>query len=752
MKSDFVHLHVHSDYSLLDGACRINDLVDKTKALNMKSLALTDHGNMFGAIGFYEYARQSGIKPILGFESYVAQESRFTKEAGKDGKQSIYHLTLLAENNEGYRNLLKLASSAYLEGFYYKPRIDKELLNEYSKGIIGLSGCMKSEINQNLLNNDYDKALNAAAQYKDIFGTDNFYLELQNNKIERQDELVNMAVRISQELGLKTVATNDIHYMEPDDYYAHDALLCINTGKSINDTKRMRMSTNEFYFKSQEQMEEIFKDMPEALMNTSLISDRCCVELDLDTMHLPRFHPKKDSICYKPGMTNKQLLRELCKHGALEIYKKLDDVINERLDHELSVIEKTNFVDYFLIVWDFIDFAKKEHIPAIARGSGAGSLVAFLLGITNIDPIKYDLLFERFLNSERLSMPDLDIDFCAEGRDKIIQYVRNRYGGDNNVAQIITFGTMKAKAVVRDVGRVMDIPLPVVNKVAKLIPPTLGITLEEALAQEPELRSMRDNEKQIQELFNISSKLEGLRRHASTHAAGVVVSDEPLTNYIPLAKNKDVVITQYDGETLVEKIGLLKADFLGVRKFTVIDKARQLIKATTGKEIDIDKIPMDDKKTYELLSRGDVKGVFQVETSRGFRDLLIKLKPDKFEYILPLVALYRPGPLQSGMVDTFINCRHGREEVSYLHPKLEPLLKETYGLMVYQEQVMRIANRLGGFTLNEADNLRKAMGKKKPEVMAKFKNQFIEGSVKNDIPKRIAKKIFELMEHFAGYG
>ena len=426
MKNDFVHLHVHSDYSLLDGACRINDLVDKTKALNMKSLALTDHGNMFGAIGFYECARQNGIKPILGFESYVAQESRFTKEAGKDGKQRIYHLTLLAENNEGYRNLLKLTSSAYLEGFYYKPRIDKELLNEYSKGIICLSGCMKSEINQNLFNNNYDRALNAASQYKDIFGKDNFYLELQDNKIERQDELVNMAVRISQELGLKTVATNDIHYMEPDDYFAHDALLCINTGKSINDTKRMRMSTNEFYFKSQEQMEEIFRDMPDALMNTSLISDRCCVELDLNKMHLPRFHPKEDSICYKPGMTNKQLLRELCKHGALEIYKKPDDVINERLDHELSVIEETNFVDYFLIVWDFIDFARKEHIPAIARGSGAGSLVAYVLGITNIDPVKYDLLFERFLNAERLSMPDLDIDFCAEGRDKVIQYVRKQ--------------------------------------------------------------------------------------------------------------------------------------------------------------------------------------------------------------------------------------------------------------------------------------------------------------------------------------
>ena len=749
MKNNFVHLHVHSDFSLLDGACRVNDLIDKTKSLNMKSVALTDHGNMFGAIGFYEYARQNDINPILGFESYVAQGSRLTKEGGK---QKIYHLTLLAENNEGYRNLLKLASSSYLEGFYYKPRIDKELLNENSKGIICLSGCMQSEINQNLLNNDYKKALSAASQYKDIFGSDNFYLELQNNKIERQEELVNTALKIGQDLGLKTVATNDIHYMEPEDYYAHDALLCINTGKSIHDVNRMRLSTNEFYFKSQEQMEKTFGDLPEAIMNTSLIADRCRVELNLNTMHLPKFHPKEDSPCYKPGMTNEQHLRKLCEHGALGLYKKIDKVISDRLDHELSVIEETKFVDYFLIVWDFIDFAKKEQIPAIARGSGAGSLVAYLLGISNIDPIKYDLLFERFLNSERLSMPDLDIDFCADGRDKVIQYVRKRYGGDNNVAQIITFGTMKAKAVVRDVGRVMDIPLPTVDKVAKLIPPTLGITLKDALEQEPELKTMYDNEQQIQDLFNISTKLEGLRRHASTHAAGVVVSDEPLTNYIPLAKNKDIVITQFDGETLVEKIGLLKADFLGVRKFSVIDKARQLIKSTTGTVIDIDKLPIDDKKTYELLSRGDVKGVFQVETSRGFRDLLMKLKPDKFEDVLPLVALYRPGPLGSGMVDTFINCRHGREAVKYLHPKLEPLLKETYGLIVYQEQVMRIANRLGGFTLNEADNLRKAMGKKKPEVMAKFKAQLLKGAKENEIPKNVAEKIFELMEYFAGYG
>ncbi|KKM74914.1 hypothetical protein LCGC14_1395580, partial [marine sediment metagenome] len=577
MRNDFVHLHVHSEYSLLDGACRISELVSRAKALKMKSMALTDHGNMFGAIKFYECAREKGIKPILGFEAYVAQESRFKKEGGQE---RIYHLTLLAENNEGYKNLLKLTTSSYLEGFYYKPRVDKEILNEYSKGIICLSGCMKSEINQNLLNNDYDKALKSASRYKDIFGTNNFFMELQDNKIERQDELVNTAIRISQDLGLETVVTNDVHYMKPDDFFAHDALLCINTGKSLQDTKRMRFATNEFYFKSQKQMEEIFKDMPEALMNTSLISDRCDVELNLNEMHLPRFHPKKDSICYKPGITNSQFLRELCRHGALKIYKMIDKVIKERLEHELEVIEETNFVDYFLIVWDFIDFARKNHIPAVARGSGAGSLVAYVLGITNIDPIKYDLLFERFLNSERLSMPDLDIDFCAEGRDRVIQYVRNRYGGDKNVAQIVTFGTMKAKAVVRDVGRVMDIPLPVVDKVAKLIPSTLGITLQEALEQEPELRSMHENEKQIQELFNISSKLEGLRRHASTHAAGVVISDEPLTNYIPLAKNRDVVITQFDDVTLVEKIGLLKADFLGVRKLTVIDKAIKLIKST----------------------------------------------------------------------------------------------------------------------------------------------------------------------------
>ena len=575
MKSDFVHLHVHSEYSLLDGACRINDLVGRAKALNMDSLALTDHGNMFGAIRFYECAKENGIKPIIGFESYVAPKSRLTKEGGKE---HIYHLTLLAENNDGYKNLLKLATSSYLEGFYYKPRVDKEILNEYSKGIICLSGCMKSEMNQYLLKGKYENARESASQYKDIFGVDNFYIELQNNKIERQDELVNMSMKIGSELGLKSVVTNDIHYMDPEDSHAHEILMCINTGKLLQDTNRMHFDTDEFYFKSKDQMEENFRDVPEALTNTSRIADRCCVELNLNEMHLPRFTPNKESSFYKPGIENKQFLREVCRHGALRIFGKIDKAIEDRLDYELKVIEECGFVDYFLIVWDFIDYARKCHIPATGRGSGAGSLVAFVLGITNIDPLKYDLLFERFLNSERLSMPDLDIDFCAEGREKVIQYVRERYGGDDNVAQIITFGRMKAKAAIRDVGRVMNIPLSVVDKVAKLIPPTLGITLKEAMEQEPELKALYENEKPLKEMFDISIKLEGLCRHASTHAAGVVISDEPLTNYLPLSKNGDVVITQYDDVTLVEKIGLLKADFLGVRKLTVIDKTIKLIK------------------------------------------------------------------------------------------------------------------------------------------------------------------------------
>ncbi|MCR4321269.1 MAG: DNA polymerase III subunit alpha [Candidatus Brocadiaceae bacterium] len=741
---NFVHLHVHSEYSLLDGACKISDLVEKAVQLKMSALALTDHGNMFGAIEFYEAAKSRGIKPILGYEAYVAQRSRFDKES-KNGKETLGHITLLAENNEGYRNLLKLTTNAYLEGFYYKPRIDKALLKTLSKGIICMSGCMTSEINRYLTNNRPEEAISVAKEYRDIFGPDHFYLEIQNNKLEQQASLVLGAVEIGKKLGIPLVATNDIHYMNMDDATAHDALLCIHTGKHLSDVQRLRFGTNEFYFKNPQEMYMIFQNLPEAIENTVKIANRCNVEMTFGKLHLPKFTPPQ-------GMTNNAYLRKLCDEGATQKYGSITQNIRERLDYELEVIESTGFVDYFLIVWDFIHFAIEQRIPATGRGSGAGSLVAYVLKITNIDPLENDLLFERFLNAERISMPDLDIDFCAEGREKVIQYVRKKYGGDNNVAQIITFGTMKAKAVIRDVGRVMNIPLSEVDKVAKLIPNTINITLKQALEQEPALKALYDNEKHIHELFDISKKLEGLCRHASVHAAGIVISDEPLTEYVPLAKSGDVVTTQFYDEILVDKIGLLKADFLGVRKLTVIDKALKLIHVTTGNDIDLTKIPMDDKKTYELLSRGDVKGVFQVETSRGFKELLKKLKPDKFADILPLVALYRPGPLQSGMVDSFINRRHGREEVAYLHPSLGPILKETYGVILYQEQVMRIANRLAGFTLNQADNLRKAMGKKKPEIMAKFKDQFMSGSVANGIPKEIAQNIFELMEYFAGYG
>lgn len=745
MKNDnFIHLHVHSEYSLLDGACKIGDLIDRAVQLKMPALALTDHGNMFGAVEFYEVARSKGIKPILGYEAYVAQGSRFDKES-KNGKETISHITLLAENNEGYRNLLKLTTSAYLEGFYYKPRIDKAILKAHASGLICLSGCMTSEINRYLVHNRREEATLVAKEYMDIFGPERFYLEIQNNGIEQQAKLVSEAAEIGKELGIPLVATNDIHYMNMDDATAHDALLCINTGKHLADVQRMRFGTNEFYFKNFQEMYAVFQHIPEAIENTVKIADRCNVEMSFGKMHLPKFTAPN-------GMTNNAYLRKLCEEGAVQKYGSVTQNVRERLDYELAVIENTGFVDYFLIVWDFIRFAIHHRIPATGRGSGAGSLVAYVLNITNIDPLENDLLFERFLNAERISMPDLDIDFCAEGREKVIQYVREKYGGNSNVAQIITFGTMKAKAVIRDVGRVMNIPLSEVDKVAKLIPNTLNITLKEAMEQEPALKALYENEKHIHELFDISKKLEGLCRHASVHAAGIVISDEPLTEYVPLAKNGDVVTTQFYDEILVDKIGLLKADFLGVRKLTVIDKALKLIRETTGEDIDLAKIPMDDRKTYELLSRGDVKGVFQVETSRGFKELLKKLKPDAFSDILPLVALYRPGPLQSGMVDSFINRKHGREEVAYLHPSLEPILKETYGVILYQEQVMRIANRLAGFSLNQADNLRKAMGKKKPEIMAKFKDQFINGSVANGIPKETAISIFELMEYFAGYG
>jgi DNA polymerase-3 subunit alpha len=740
---DFAHLHVHSEYSLLDGACRTVELIKRAKELGMGALALTDHGNLYGVIEFYTKAKEGGVRPILGYETYVAPTSRLNRDPGQ--KETLYHLTLLAKDITGYQNLLKLSTAAYLEGFYYKPRVDKELLSQYSQGLIALSGCMKSELNFNLNKGLKDEALRTASTYREIFGKENFYIELQDNAIPAQKGLVQGAVEIGRRLDIPLVATNDVHYLAREDAEAHDILLCINTGKPVDDPDRLRFATQEFYFKSPVEMYSLFREIPEALTNTIAIAQRCNLELTFGKLHLPKFHPPE-------GKTNSQFLRELCERGAREEYGELNETIQKRLEHELKAIEQMGLVDYFLIVWDFVNFAHRNGILTSGRGSGAGSLVAYTLKITNVDPLRYDLLFERFLNSERVTMPDLDVDFCAEGREKVIEYARQKYGGDQHVAQIITFGTMKAKAVVRDVGRVLGLPLAEVDKVAKLIPFTPGIILAQALEQTPELASLYKGDQRMKRLFDISSKLEGLCRHASVHAAGVVIADEPLTHYVPLAKNGDVVTTQYDDVTLVEQIGLLKADFLGVRKFTVIDKTLKLIKETTGKDVDLSQIPLNDKATYQLLSRGDVQGVFQVETSRGIKELLKRLQPEEFTDIINLIALYRPGPLQSGMVDSFIECRHGKARPTYLHPSLEPLLKETYGIILYQEQVMRIANVLGGFTLNQADNLRKAMGKKKPEVMARYRDQFIQGTIKNNIPERTAQEIFSLMEHFAGYG
>ncbi len=740
---EFAHLHVHSEYSLLDGACRIAQLIKRAKELGMGAIALSDHGNLYGAIEFYTSAREAGVKPVLGYETYVAPTDRFKKDPNQ--KETLYHLTLLAKDAVGYQNLLKLSTAAYLEGFYYKPRVDKNLLSQHAQGLIALSGCMKSEVNYHLGRGLKKEALNAAATYREIFGKENFYLEVQDNGIPAQKDLIQGAVEIGKQLGIPLAATNDTHYLSKEDAEAHDILLCINTGKTVDDPERMRFATQEFYLKSPQEMYHLFSEIPEALANTAVIAQRCNLELTLGKIHLPKYRSPE-------GKSNAQFLRELCERGAKEAYGEITTPIRQRLDNELRIIEETGFVDYFLIVWDFVNFAHQNGILTSGRGSGAGSLVAYTLKITNVDPLKYDLLFERFLNAERVTMPDLDIDFCAEGREKVIEFARRTYGGDQHVAQIITFGTMKAKAVVRDVGRALGIPLAEVDKVAKLIPFNPNITLAQALEQEPELATLYKNDQRINRLFNISNRLEGLCRHASVHAAGVVISDEPLTNYAPLAKNGDVVTTQFDDVTLVEQIGLLKADFLGVRKLTVIDKTLHLIKETTGKELNLMEMPLDDKATYQLLSSGNVKGVFQVETSKGIQELLKRLQPREFLDIINLIALYRPGPLQSGMVDSFIECRHGREKPTYLHPSLEPLLKETYGIILYQEQVMRIANVLGGFSLNQADTLRKAMGKKKPEVMAKYRNQFVQGAVKSGIPLEKAQEIFSLMEHFAGYG
>lgn len=742
--ADFVHLHIHTQYSLLDGACRIPHLLALAKQYNMDSLAITDHGNMFGAINFYQEAQKAGIKPIIGCEVYIAPESRFEKSLrGID--EASYHLVLLARDEQGYRNLMKLVSIGYLEGFYYRPRIDKDALSKYSNGLIGMSACLKGEIPSLLSQNRFNDALKACDDFIQILGRENFYLELQENGIKEQAQVNRGLVKVSEELSLGLVATCDVHYLYQQDAVAHDALLCIQTQAMLDDPKRMRFGSSEFYFRSAEQMHELFKEIPQALKNSLEISWRCNLELDFSQIHLPRYQPPDNK-------SQEDFLLELCREGIKKRFNAIpDDIYALRLEHELKIIKEMAFTSYFLIVWDFIHYAKENHIPTgPGRGSAAGSLVSYLLEITDIDPIKYQLLFERFLNPERKELPDIDIDFCYARRPEVINYVTKKYGQEN-VAQIITFGTMQARAVIRDVGRVMGMSYADVDRIAKMIPPEPNINLKDALEAENDLSQLYESDDQVKKLIEIALSLEGLLRHASVHAAGVVISDSSLTDYMPLFKSGDDQITTGFSMDALGKIGLLKVDFLGLRTLTVIQQTIDLIQKRRDKAINIEEINLSDEKTFKLLCSAQTMGIFQLESS-GMRDLLRKLEPEYFEDLIALLALYRPGPIGSGMLDDFIRRRHGKIAVRYDHEKLEPILKTTHGIIVYQEQVMQIVSELGGLSLTSADRLRRAMSKKIPEVMDQERKNFISGCKENNISESTANKIFGLIEFFSGYG
>ena len=744
--SNFVHLHTHSQYSLLDGACRLDDVIKMAKEYKMPALAITDHGNMFGAIEFYIKATKAGIKPIIGCETYVAAGSRFDKKPSNQYPDGGFHLVLLVKNETGYKNLIKLTSAGFLEGFYHRPRIDKELLRQHSEGLIASSACLKGEINWLLLNGKTEEAVATAREYQEIFGEGNFYLELQNHGLEKEELLIPKIDAIARETGIPLVVTNDCHYLRQQDAEAHDALLCIQTGKMVSDTNRMRYNSDQIYFKSPKEMENLFGDFKPALENTVNIAESCHLELELGKLKLPRFPIPK------PFVDPDVYLRHLCEKGLKERYGQLNDEINQRLEYELGIIKQMGYAGYFLIVKDFCDYARSQKIPVgPGRGSAAGSLVSYALKITNIDPIKFELLFERFLNPERISMPDIDIDFADRGRDKIIQYVIEKYGKDN-VCQIITFGTMAARGVIRDVGRVLGMPYGEVDKIAKMVPEGPGVTLESALKKVTELAELKNNDKRVERLINYSLTLEGLARHCSTHAAGVVIAPSALTNYVPLFKGtKDEITTQYDMK-MVEAIGLLKMDFLGLRTLTVIDDALRMIKENyPNSKIDIDNIPLNEPKIYKLFARGETIGVFQFE-SPGMRDYLRKLKPENFTDITAMNALYRPGPLDSQMIDIYIERKKGAKKIKYLHPKLEKILSSTYGVIVFQEQVLHIANALAGYSMGKADLLRKAMGKKDAALMAAQKKEFLEGADKNKIDHKIAEEVFNQIETFARYG
>ena len=745
VKDNFVHLHVHSEYSLLDGAVRIKGLIEKAVRLGMPAVALTDHGVMYGAVEFYRAAKKAGIKPIIGCEVYMAPKSRFEKQASKGKREDTsYHLTLLAANNHGYQNLMRLASFGFLEGFYYKPRIDMELLEKYHEGLIALSGCIAGEIPRHIISGDDEAAARTLERFTGIFGKDNFYLELQDSGIPEQKKANNGLIKLSKKYDIPLVATNDVHYLEKEDNSFHDVLLCIQTGSTINETDRLKFSTDQYYFKDFQEMSDLFPGQEEAIKNTLKIAQRCNTELEFGMDLIPVYKTPGD---VKP----EKYLEELCSEGAKARYGAISKEVEARMKKELDVIEKMGFAQYFLIVWDFVHFAKENRIRVgPGRGSAAGSIVSYCLEITDIDPLEHGLLFERFLNEERRSMPDIDIDFCYEKRSQVIKYVTEKYG-DKRVAQLITFGTMAARQAIRDAGRVMEIPYAEVDRIAKMIPLELNVTIKDSLEMAPELREAYDNDYRMKEVIDMAISLEGIARQDSIHAAGVVISAEDLYNYTPIQREGDSdIVTQYKMED-VQEIGLLKMDFLGLRTLSLIDKALFLIKKTINIDIDINKIASDDEKTYKMLTGGDCLGVFQLESS-GMRELVVNLKPDKFEDLIALLALYRPGPLQSGMVNDFVESKNGRKKIEYPHPSLKPILEDTYGIILYQEQVMGIASELAGFSMSEADILRGAISKKKRKLLSEQKHKFIDGAKNRGIDEEVSTSIFELINHFAEYG
>ncbi len=746
---DFTHLHVHTEYSLLDGCCRIEKLIDKAAELGQKSIAITDHGVMYGAVSFYKYALKKGVKPIIGCEVYVAPRSRFDKQKGPDSRYN--HLVLLCENNEGYQNLIKLVSLGFTEGFYSKPRVDKELLKRYSKGIIALSACLAGEIPQLLLSGEYNKAKETAIWFKEVFGENNYFLEIQDHGIEEQKKVNPQIIRISEETGIPLVATNDVHYIEGGDYKMHKVLLCIQTGSKITEDNPIEFKTNEFYLKTGEEMAELFKNNPTAIINTTKIAERCNVEFEFGKIKLPRFDiGEQDHFEY---------FKNKCLEGLYKIYgSNPENAVLERLDYELNVINRMGYVDYYLIVADFVNYAKNNNIPVgPGRGSGAASLAAYCIGITGIDPLKYDLYFERFLNPERVSMPDFDIDFCYVNRQKVIDYVINKYGTDH-VSQIVTFGTMAARAAIRDVGRALDIPYAVCDKTAKLIPQAIGMTIDRALEGSRELKGLYDSDDQIKELIDMAVKLEGMPRHASTHAAGVVISDKPISEYVPLSVNDDAVVTQYT-MTALDELGLLKMDFLGLRNLTVIADAERFIRRKEP-DFDIEKLSLNDTATYKMMAKGLTDGVFQFE-SDGMKNVLRQLNPNSIEDLTAILSLYRPGPMDS--IPKYIENRHHPENITYDTPLLKPILNVTYGCIVYQEQVMQVFRTLAGYSLGRADIVRRAMAKKKHEVMERERKFFIYGetdengnelccgALKNGVSEETANKIFNDMSSFSSY-